>query len=59
MPKVLSVTNPGPNNMPEWAKVAFDELFSREASECAELFALACAQSDADFGPQVTSVLSD
>ena len=55
IPNILSVTNPGPNNMPEWAKVMSDELFAREASESPELFTRACTQSDADFGPQATT----
>jgi hypothetical protein len=48
--RALGITNPGPNDPPGWARVKFDELFACEALECLELFARACARSDADFG---------
>jgi hypothetical protein len=50
IPNGLSVTNPGPSSMPEWAKVKSDELFAKDEAEFLDLFTRACAQSDADFG---------
>jgi hypothetical protein len=50
IPNGLSVTNPGPSSMPEWAKVKSDELFAKDEAEFLDLFTRACAQSDADCG---------
>jgi hypothetical protein len=49
MPEGLYVTNRGLNNWPQWASEKFDELFAADEPECRDLFARACAQSDADF----------
>jgi hypothetical protein len=49
IPTGLGVTNRGPRELPDWINSRFDELFAEEASVCLDLFARACARSDADF----------
>ena len=53
IPARLAITNRGPRKSPEWISSKFDELFADEASACLDLFARACARSDADFADRV------
>jgi hypothetical protein len=49
LPAALGITNRGPRKIPEWISSKLDELFAEEAALCSDLYARACAQSDADF----------
>jgi hypothetical protein len=55
-PDHLVTTNRGPAKISERARSIFDELFARKASVCLDIFARACALSDADFGARTHSL---